>query len=95
MPPSAAVPTILQQRSAVEGVGTVGPEFGQCPRPVAEPTSKEWRKGHRLLLCYLRVRGVVLPWAIDIYLQRSSWRRNSAARSRSASRGRASSARWA
>jgi hypothetical protein len=35
---------------------------------VKEAGSKEWRKGHRFLLCYLRVRGVLLPWAVDLYL---------------------------
>jgi SRSO17 transposase len=35
---------------------------------VCEAGSKEWRKGHRLLLCYLLVRGVMLPWAVDLYL---------------------------
>jgi SRSO17 transposase len=35
---------------------------------VCEAGSKEWRKGHRILLCYLRVRGVMLPWAADLYL---------------------------
>jgi hypothetical protein len=35
---------------------------------VKEAGSKEWRKGHRFLLCYLRVRGVMLPWAVDLYL---------------------------
>jgi hypothetical protein len=35
---------------------------------VCEAGSKEWRKGHRILLCYLLVRGVMLPWAMDLYL---------------------------
>lgn len=35
---------------------------------VKEAGSKEWRKGHRFLLCCLRVRGVLLPWAVDLYL---------------------------
>lgn len=37
---------------------------------VKEAGSKEWRKGHRYLLCYLRVRGWCLPWAIDLYLSK-------------------------
>jgi len=35
---------------------------------VKEAGTKEWRKGHRILLCYLRVRGVMFPWAVDLYL---------------------------
>jgi hypothetical protein len=35
---------------------------------VCEAGSKEWRKGHRILLSYLLVRGVMLPWAVDLYL---------------------------
>lgn len=35
---------------------------------VCEAGSKEWRKGHRLLLCYLLVRGVMPPSAVDLYL---------------------------
>jgi hypothetical protein len=31
---------------------------------VREAKSKEWRKGHRLLLCYLRVRSMMLLWAV-------------------------------
>jgi SRSO17 transposase len=37
---------------------------------VKEATDEEWRKGHRLLLSYLRVRGVMLPLAVDVYLSK-------------------------
>lgn len=37
---------------------------------VKEAGTTEWRKGHRILLCYLRIRGVLLPWAVDIYLSK-------------------------
>mgnify|MGYP003731225355 CR=1 FL=1 len=37
---------------------------------VREAGSKEWRRGHRFLLCYLRVRGVMIPWAVDLCLSR-------------------------
>lgn len=35
---------------------------------ICEAGTKEWRKGHRILVCYLRIRGLMLPWAVDLYL---------------------------
>jgi hypothetical protein len=37
---------------------------------IKEARSEEWRRGHRILLGYLRVRGVMLPWAVDLYLSK-------------------------
>jgi SRSO17 transposase len=35
---------------------------------VREANETQWRKGHRLLLAYLLIRGVMIPLAVDLYL---------------------------
>lgn len=63
----------LQAGERIEVIldGTQKAKRGKCMEAlgfVKEAGSKEWVKGHRILLCLLRVRGVLLPWAVDLYV---------------------------